>query len=131
RAGSQALCLHRACRLWVKLRYLRLEIWNGPLSANVAARSFLNSELWGEQTPDASTRTAQVRAFVSDFQQLLLALFRSNRDDEAATDRELLLQSRRHIGPASRHKNGIEWCGLWPTQGAARALCGGHGISRT
>src|SRR5436190_313563 len=42
-------------------------------------------------------------ASAADFQQLLFALFRSNRDDEAATDRELLLQSRRHIGPASRH----------------------------
>src|SRR5438477_510640 len=99
-------------------RSLRARIHSMKSATSVFRHIQIGKRSNGLSLERSVARLRTYRSTAAEFQQLLLAPFRSNRDDEAATERELLLQRRRNIGPASRHQNGIEWCGFWPTQGA-------------
>src|SRR5207253_3632717 len=45
----------------------------------------------------------------------LLPLMAAHRDDQVAADRELILQSGRHLGATCRHQNGVERRHLRPS----------------
>src|SRR5438094_4851623 len=54
-------------------------------------------------------------ALARNLEKLLLALIPTHRNDQTTADRELILQSARHLGSACCHKNGVERRRLWPS----------------